>query len=135
VQRFRYAVVPFSGDHVTTVSELSARYRTQVLTKQGVVDGSVPGGAGLMEKSNASCRVSALKRHETRDTLVVRLYNLTSEPVEETLRFGTNVTSAWRTSLLEERLSEMTLSDARALVFELGPHEIATMEVEFARQA
>jgi len=51
-----------------------------VLTKQGVLDGSVTGGRdGLLEKSDGAVCVSAVKKHETRDTLVVRLYNQTGE--------------------------------------------------------
>jgi alpha-mannosidase len=132
-QRLRYAVVPFTGDHVDAgVTELSLRFRTQVLTKQGVRDGSVSGGLGLLEKSSSATAVSAVKKHETRDTLVVRVYNRTGAPATDTLRFGAELSAAWKTNLLEERLSELAPSGPRELPLELGPHEIATIEVEFA---
>jgi len=77
-------------------------------------------------------RVSAVKRHETRDTLVVRLCNLTGVRQEAALRFAPAVVGAWRTDLLEERLGDLMVGDAHSLVVELGPHEIATVEVAFS---
>ena len=132
-QRFRYAVAPFSGDHVAAgIKSLSLAYRTQVLTKQGVRDQCVPGGTGLLAKTNGAVCVSAVKKHESRDALVVRMYNLTGAPVHETLELGADVSAAWRTDLLENRLSELALSGPRELPLELGPHEVVTIEIEFA---
>ena len=132
-QEFRYAVVPFTGSHITAgIKNLSLRYRTPVLTKQGVRDQCVPGGMSLLEKSNDRTCVTGIKKHETRNTLVVRLYNLTGSGVDETLRFGADVTAAWRTDLLEGRLSGLPMDDPRELGLELGPHEIATVEIEFS---
>ena len=133
-QRFRYAVVPFAGNHIAAgIKDLSLRYRTQVLTKQGVRDQCVPGGVGLLEKTSERTCVSAIKKHETRDTLVVRLYNFTGSAVDETLRFGMDVTEAWLTDLLEERLSGLSVNGSRELSLELGPHEITTVEIELAK--
>jgi alpha-mannosidase len=132
-QEFRYAIVPFTGGHVTAgIKDLSLRYRTPALTKQGVRDQCVPGGTGLLEKLNDGTCVTGIKKHETRDTLVVRLYNLTGSSVDETLRFGADVTAAWSTDLLEERLSDLPMNDPRELSIQLGPHEIATLEIEFS---
>jgi hypothetical protein len=39
---------------------------------------------------------------------------------------------AWRTSLLEERESEISDLSDDAVVLHLGPHEIATVEVAFS---
>ncbi|MFH1688971.1 MAG: glycoside hydrolase family 38 C-terminal domain-containing protein [Candidatus Eisenbacteria bacterium] len=132
-QRFGYAVVPFAGDHIAAgIKNLSLAYRTQVLTKQGVRDQCVPGGTGLLSKTSDAVCVSAVKKHETRDTLVVRLYNLTGSAVREALTLGADVSGAWRTTLLEERLSSLSVDDGRDLCVELGPHEIATLEIEFS---
>jgi alpha-mannosidase len=84
--------------------------------------------------------VSAIKRHETRETLVVRLWNLAAEPVTETLVLGKPIRGAWRASLLEERLEELAVGasggtpagapGSTELGLELGPHEIVTLEIE-----
>ncbi|MEJ2238014.1 MAG: glycosyl hydrolase-related protein [Gemmatimonadales bacterium] len=71
-----------------------------------------------------------MKKHETRETVVVRLYNITDRAVEETLRFGLDLRGAWRSNLLEERSSGLDLKSTREVELSLGPHEIATIEVE-----
>jgi len=133
VQRFRYAVLPYAGDSLAAdVPGWSARYRTPPLVVQGVEDGHVPGGSGLFALSGEGVLVSAVKRHETRDTLVVRLCNLADARREAMLRFTPTVSGAWRTDLLEERLCDLMVGDAHHVVVELGPHEIGTVEVAFS---
>ncbi len=132
-QRFRYAVVPFSEDRVTFgLRSLSQRWRMPVLTKQGVEDGHIAGGVSLIENTDPRTVVTAVKRHELRDTLIVRLFNETGEEVAETLTFGLPIGSAWETDLLEERGDRMQPSGRYQLPLELGPHAIMTIEVEFA---
>ena len=134
-QRFRYAVAPFSGDWVEArIKDLGQRWRTPPLVFQGVEDQAVSGGDGLLEvTTNLTC-VTAIKKHDDRDTLLVRLYNLTGSPVEETLRFGRDVRGAWRANILEERGEPVGSADKRSLRLTLAPHEIAGLEVEFGRE-
>lgn len=132
--RFQYAVVPFAGDYLAAdIKGLSRLYRTPALTMQGVEDRHVSGGVGLLWKTTDRTCISAIKQHEVRDTLLVRLYNLSSAPVEETLVFGLEMLSAWRTNLLEERTEVLVLRSKQELTLGLRPHEIVSLEVEFAR--
>jgi alpha-mannosidase len=127
--RFRYALMPFAGNYLDAgVVARSLCYRVPVLTKQGVRDRCVPGGRGLLEKREGRVAVSAVKKHHTRDTLIVRLWNASSEEVLETLTTGVRCLGAWRTDLLEERLEELA-TDGRTVTASLGPHEIATLEL------
>jgi len=137
-QVFRYAIVPYAGDFLAAgVRGISERYRTPVPSVQGVWDGHAPGGGGLVRKTSHLTSVSAIKRHETRDTLVVRVWNLAPETVAETLAFGRAIRGSWRVDLLEERLEEIAVgvgasSPTTELGLELGPHEIVTLEIELA---
>ena len=119
-QRFRYAVCP--GDAVQA-KRLSQRWRTPVPVVQGVSDGAIGGGSLVACEAEAVC-VTAVKRHQSRDTLVVRLYNLTGKEVEAPLRFGFDAGAVWRVNLLEERAEEVSLP------LRVGPFEILTIEVE-----
>jgi len=132
-RRFRYAVMPFAGDFIAAdVPGWSRRWRTPPLAVQGVEDGHVSGGAGLLEVSGRGVAVSAVKRHEVRDTLVVRLVNLAPSPGAATLVLCRAVRGAWLTDLLEERAAPLAPADGARLGVALAPHEIATVEVEFA---
>ena len=76
--------------------------------------------------------MSAIKKHESRDTLVIRLYNLMSEKADETLTFGRPVSAAWLIDLLEERFAELeSVADRIELAFR--PYEIVTIEVAFQK--
>ncbi|MFC1639403.1 alpha-mannosidase [Gemmatimonadota bacterium] len=133
-QKVRYALLPFSGDYLDAgIKGISQRYKTQVLSIQGVADSSIAGGLSLLEHSSNYTSVSAIKRHEERDTLVIRLYNLRREHTEDTLTFDLEIAAAWRTDLLEERIEELTPTTKRGLQVKLEPFEILTLEVVFAR--
>ncbi len=132
--RFYYAVVPFEGSYLEAgITELSQRFRTPVIAVQGVADQHMPGGAGLVEQASGNTCVTAVKKHATRDTLVVRLYNLTAEPVVETLTFGRQVKASWRVNLLEERQGTLEVRE-RSMDLTLTPHEILTIEVAFGKE-
>lgn len=131
-QRFHYAVVPFAGDCVTSdIKGVSDRWRTPPLCVQGVQDRHVAGGRGLVRHAGSGAYITAVKQHQIRDTLVIRLYNLTGEPVDERVEFGRDVDQVWRTNLLEDREAELQAGEASVIV-PLRPHEIVTIEVQFA---
>jgi alpha-mannosidase len=131
--RFEYAVLPFAGDYLASdVKGIAQRYRTPVLSVQGVEDQHVPGRPGLLQQTTSRTCISAIKQHDERDTLLVRVYNLTSETVEETLVFGRSIGGAWLTDLLEERGEELPAKSEDELVIVLGAHAIECVEVEFA---
>ncbi|MCP3978244.1 MAG: hypothetical protein GY716_02775 [bacterium] len=128
--RFRYAVVPFEGDAIAAgIPHESRRWRTPVLTIQGVEDCGAASTDGLVGHTSAQTQMTAIKRHEERDSLVVRLYNLTAEPVRDTLQLGFVAAAAWRTNLLEQREAELSIADGRVIEVELGPHRIVTLEI------
>jgi len=129
--RFEYAVVPFVGDYVSAdIKGLSQRYRVPVVAIQGVEDCHVPGATGLAQKASSCTCVSAVKKHDVRDTLEIRLYNLTGDAVEERWTFGRPATAAWLLNLVGERLRNVPLIGEHDLVLSLGPHEIVTVELE-----
>ena len=132
-QSFRYALLPVSGaDGTSAVLDWNARWRTPTPVVQGVEAGSARGGS-LLSLDAGATRISAVKRHEDRDSLVVRLWNPDAIEDEQRLRFGTAIHGAWTTNLLEERETELSSGGAsgRHLDLRLGPHEILTIEIEF----
>ncbi len=132
--RAHYALVPFSGEYIERdIAGIAAGWRVPVLTIQGVTDGLAPGGRSFLSTRTRRTAVTAIKRQESRDTLVVRLYNLTGEPVDETLEVGRAIEAGWRLTLLEDRETELAgaWSDGRLQV-SLGPCEIATVELALA---
>jgi alpha-mannosidase len=131
VHRFHYAVAPYAGDWVASgIKALGRRYRVAPLVVQGVEDRAVP-GASLFGHVSEHASVTAIKRHEERDTLIVRLFNLTGTAIEETLSLGRDVEAAWSVNLLEEREAELAPASLRELRVGLRPFGISTVEVKF----
>ncbi len=123
------SVAAFTGPALAAgVPRLSSAYHTPIPAVQGVAAGHVPGGEGLLEVATAKTRVTAIKRHDRRESLVVRLYNMTGDPVEETVTTGSAIIEAWRIDLLEERLEPVPGTGNR-LMIDLRGHEIVTLEL------
>ena len=76
-------------------------------------------------------RVTAIKRHETRETLVVRLHNMTARDAVEVLTVGLPIRAAWHVDLLEERQGPIEFAE-RTLQLDVAPYKIVTVEIEFA---
>jgi len=126
---FRYALLPFQGDfRDADVRQRSKRYRVEPVAVQGVVAGSTPGGRSLLRQETGAVTITAVKRHENRDSLLVRLYNPYSRSVDETLVVGGRILEAWRTDLLERREDRIPANPDR-VDLHLGAHEIATVEL------
>jgi alpha-mannosidase len=127
---FRYAVLPFDGEfREAGVRSWSKRYRVDPVTVQGVLAGSTKGGRSMLRQEPGRSTVTAIKRHERRDTLVVRLYNPFSEPIQETLRTDATIAGAWLTDLLEEREAELP-ARPHHVDLAIEPHRIVTVELE-----
>lgn len=70
--------------------------------------------------------VSAMKKAENENGVVVRLYNLNEEETEVKLRFSEKFNKAWKTNLIEERDEELDIKDG-VLHFKVGNQSIETI--------
>ena len=126
----RYAVLPFEGDFRDAgVGSCSRRYRVEPVTVQGVLAGGTAGGRSLVRQESGRATITAIKKHERRDTLVVRLYNPYSRPIEESLLTEPAIVGAWSTDLLEEREAALPALTHR-VDLAIEPHRIVTLELE-----
>ncbi len=137
---FRYAVAPFSGDLLNAgIKDLSERYRVEPVTHQGVADQLRPGGISLFEKTDPRVNITAIKKSESDDRLIIRLCNLAGEDVVETLRFDQPVLEACHVNLLEEPMTEDCLEPSvthggSRISIHLNPFSITTIAIAFARE-
>lgn len=130
-QRFDYAIMPFGGDFLAAkIKAASQQYKNPLLVKQGVADGHIPDGFDFIQKSSDLTAISALKKHEERDTLVLRLYNLSAEKLTETVTFGKKLAGAWVINLLEERVAALEIKSPNQLELGLRPCEIISVEID-----
>ena len=127
---YEYALYPFTGDWVDArVKHWATRYKTPIKSMQGVKDDSISDN-WLLEKENDAVAITAIKKHESRDTMVVRMVNLTGENVVEKIQTSKKIKTCWKVNLLESREAKV---DSKSDYFEanLKPYEIGTFEVGF----
>lgn len=137
---FRYAVVPYAGDVLQAqIKDESDRYRVPCPGHQGVADGMIPGGASFLEKTSPVVSITAIKLAEHGQGLVVRLVNLSEEPVVENLKSGLPVLDATKVGLREEPMT-IFRDDASVthggmqVSIPLAPCEIATVILDIDNQ-
>ncbi len=132
---YHLALVPFSGDwRDAGIRRLSERWRRPPLVIQGVEDGEQPSPGDFLTVDDPLVSVTAIKRHEERDTLVVRMFNDTSQPRDAVVRLGPEVSGAWRVDLLERRQGELTVAGEHDVIVPLRKHGIATVEIAIRSQ-
>jgi alpha-mannosidase len=137
--KFQLGIMPFTGDLATSgVRERSAEFRVPPVTIQRSAERPQTPDAGrhapedsLLEVAGPCVGVSAIKKHEERDTLIVRLFNSGDQPTRVILRLGRPIAGAWQCSLLEDRASDLPFERSNVEVA-LTPHEIGTIEIAFA---
>ena len=128
-QVFRYAVIPYARDHATAnIKRLAECFATPVAVRQGVRDGSIPGGVSFLAVDNPQVWVSAVKRHEKRHSVIVRLVNLSEAAESVQLECAKPIVEAWRVNLLEER-DVQVYPNGTGLSLEIAAHAIVTLEL------
>ncbi len=135
---FRYAVAPFRGELLEAgIKDMSECYRVEPVTHQGVADQLRPGGGSLLEKTDPRVAITAIKKAESSGKLIIRLCNLASVQVTETLLLDQAVLEACHVNLLEETMTDGYLEPAithggNRISITLEPMRIATIAVAFA---
>lgn len=130
------ALMPYTGDWKKAgVRAWSRRWHTPALLRQGVALGHMAEfGPFLSQSCPEQVEMSACRRHPGRNTALLRLCNLSDQPVRECLWTGGDLLGAWRCDLLDERLEALSVRDMH-LEVELAPAEILSLELQVARPA
>ncbi len=76
-----------------------------------------------------SLLATAVKAAERSDSIIVRFFNTTEQPVSSGSLWVAGVKRAYRVNLNEERLNELPLADGK-IALNAGPKEIITVEIE-----
>jgi len=139
---YRFALMPFAGKlpRAEAMQEL-AKLQTGVYTRQTgkrpsgfpPMEGREPATQSFLELQNHSLIVSAIKPAERGNGLVIRLWNPTSRPLTETVRFWKTVASAKILRLNEEPdlKSPAPKHAGQSVTIRAAAHRIVTLRVEF----
>ncbi len=130
---FEYSIIPHAGSWLSAGVHRAAREFVVPAVAQACVPhaGAVPHTLSVLSVEPREVMVSAVKKAEDDDSVVVRLFNVSGGEVSAKLRFDRCVERAWVVSLNEEPLRQVA-SEGGSLTVTMRPHEIVTVKAKLA---
>lgn len=134
-QEFHYAIMPYTGNWQKANLPLAAqRFRVPLLDKPCLgPGGTLPADFSLFHIEPKSIVVTAIKKSDQRDTVIVRLYNASALRFKGKLFWGLPIARAWKLNLLEERLEEATVFSNSRIDVDFPAWRIVTLELEMSK--
>jgi alpha-mannosidase len=128
-----YAIMPHAGDWQTAGLYGEAdRFVLPLETAQaGKGGGEMPKQVSFVEVCPAEIALSAMKKCDQRDSMILRLFNPTSAAVSGTIRFHRPIAEAWLTNMNEQRREQLE-PNGKSLAVPFGHKRIVTLEVILA---
>jgi alpha-mannosidase len=130
---FRYGLLPYHGDPVTTEVQLQAASfdAPPVVQVTESRRGEYPPRHSIASVEPSSVILTALKRSEADNRLVLRFYSLNESTVNAIVRLGFRATEAYRSTASERVVEQLTLSpDHSECELQVEPGEIVTLLLE-----
>jgi len=127
---FSYALIPHKGSwDDARISQKTKQYKTKVLTKQlKNQPGNLSDKYSFIELEGEHLEISAIKKSEFKDKLVVRIYNPTNRETTGKIKLGLNIHKVYLSRLDESYEEELPCNNGVEIV--IKPKEIKTIILE-----
>lgn len=127
---FRYGIYLHSGDwDCGNVYSEALAFSTPLRAAQiGKHSGALPLTNSFMELRGDGLVLSAVKKSEERDSIIVRIFNPTTRDVQGSLAVGHSVSEAFVVNLNEERSEKLPVTGASVIEFTATPKRIVSIE-------
>ena len=127
----RYGLYPHAGnwEEGGVYDEALAFAAPLRVAQTGRHAGTLPLSHGLLSLEAGPLVLSAVKKAEERDSIVVRLFNPTDRPCRQALRAARDIAEAWLVNLNEERLAPAPLSDTTSVDVTADAKRIVSIEI------
>jgi mannosylglycerate hydrolase len=129
---YRLAVMPYAGSwEQAGVLRQSREFGVPLATTEtGKHTGTIPVGQSLLQVQGEGIDVTAVKRCEDRDGLLVRLVNLSNQTQAVTLGMPGKLSAAYCLDMAEIRQAELPLTAEGTLKLLVEPRRIMSVELE-----
>ena len=126
---FYYALIPHQGSwDDACISRKTRQYKTKILTKQlKNQPGNLSDKFSFIELKGDYLEISALKKHEFEDKLVVRVYNPADRETTGKIKLGFDIHKVYLGRLDESYGEKLPYDDVDEVKIELKPREIKTI--------
>jgi len=127
---FSYALIPHQGSWAEArISQKTRQYKTKVLTKQlKNQPGNLPSSCSFIQLEGKYLEISAIKKSELKDKLLVRVYNPADRETTGKIKLGLDIHKVYLGKLDESYREELPYNNG--VEIELKPKEIKTIIFE-----
>jgi len=127
---FSYALIPHQGNWDTAcISQRTKRYKTKILTRQLENQiGDLPSSFSFVQLEGECLEISAIKKSEFENKLVIRVYNPIDRKTMGKIKLGVNVFKVYLGKLDESYGEELPYNNGVGIV--IKPKEIKTIIFE-----
>jgi alpha-mannosidase len=127
--KYEYALIPFTGNWEDEVRDVYG-YIVPLMTRE--TKGAPKGEKSFLSLEPARLILSAVKKCETRESLIVRFFNPTGRTVTGRVAACRTIREAALVKLNEERIREMPVS-GNSVGLTIEPSQILSAELVFGR--
>lgn len=127
---FSYALIPHQGSWVeANIPRKTKQYKTKILTQQlKNQQGNTPSNFSFIQLEGKYLEISALKKNEFEDKLLIRVYNPTDRETTGKIKLGFDIHKVYLGRLDESYREELHYNNG--VEIELKPKEIKTIIFE-----
>jgi len=135
LNEWRYAIMPHAGDwkRGNLYREVDKFQLPLESAQAGKGGKDLPKSLSFLEIQSDDIVLSALKKHEIRETLVLRLFNPTEGQIKTQVRLYSPIKKAWLANMNEEQRKEIEPSDPRTIDLIFEHKKILTVEIELEK--
>jgi mannosylglycerate hydrolase len=128
--KFKYNIHPHAGDWVEAEVVREAEHINLPLevAQVGPHAGDLPKSMSFLSIEPANLSMSAFKKAERSDNLILRLYNPTKDDISGKIVFHKDLKGVWTTNMNEER-EEQLQPQGNTLELQVGAKKIVTLEL------
>jgi len=129
---WRYGIYPHEGgwENADLYGQADRFNLMLEVGQAGKHEGDLPWELSFFSVQPSEVAVSALKRCEDRDSVILRIFNPTSRAIDALVRTHKAPSSVWLTNMNEERREELA-SEGGEVKVAMGPKKIVTLEMVF----
>jgi len=127
---FSYAIIPHQGNwDDARISQKTKQYKTKILTRQlKNQQGNMPSNFSFIQLEGEHLEISAIKKNEFEDKLVLRIYNPTDRRTTGKIKLGFDIHKVYLGKLDESYGEELPYNNGVEVV--IKPKEIKTIIFE-----
>jgi alpha-mannosidase len=136
---FEYAICPHKGDYETdSVFRLAYEFKNRPLIsslmyKPYELPGKkqLPLNLSYIDIDSDNIIISAIKKAESDEALVIRCFNLTVKEQSDVIRLYKNISKVFRTNMKEENIEAIKLTGKNCFRINIKPKKIETFKIFF----